>query len=582
MFSIPNLKTVEGVMEKTVTTIDKELRLSHGLLQMAINNQKTLIVANNQKELKGIISMTDIQGIFLKDENADLENMIIEDFMKKDVIYVDKNTSLDKCRDIMIKNNIGLLPVLENKNIIGVLNQNHIRDHLYMNLEDYGITLKHIMGEIKEGICAINKNGIVILWNKFMEERYSIKSDKIVGNHINEFLKDTISERVLKQKVHMNEIYYSNKKGGKYGLVDANPMFVENEFMGVVCTEVDVTEAKILSEKLEQTNQKLKYLQDEVKNLSRGSFDKILGNSYKIEKSKEIAKKVATTSSSILVYGESGTGKEVFSRAIHDYSERKGQFIPINCSAIPSELFESEFFGYEAGAFTGANKKGKMGIFELATNGTVFLDEIGELPLSMQAKLLRVLQEKEVRRIGGEKLIKINCRVICATNKNLQELVQKGEFREDLYYRLNVVEINLPPLRERKEDLEILIYKFLEEVCSQNNKSTVNISKDAMRKLKSYKWKGNIRELKNTIESIVVLSRGTIVEKDDLPENILKSDEDVDEESFDIVKETEILEKKIIKKALEHCKGNKTKASKMLNIPRTTLCYKVNKYEIDC
>ncbi|EPZ53816.1 sensory box protein [[Clostridium] sordellii ATCC 9714] len=319
-----------------------------------------------------------------------------------------------------------------------------------MELEDYGITVKHIIGEIKEGICAINTDGKVVLWNKFMENRYGIKSEDIVGKDMEVYLRGTVSAKVLKTKTRESGIYKSDDSD-VFGIVDANPIFINSEFVGVVCTEVDITEAKHLSQKLEKANDRLKYLEDEVKNLSRGSFDNILGRSYKLERAKEVAKRVSKTTSSIFIFGESGTGKEVFARAIHDYSERKGPFIPVNCSAIPSELFESEFFGYEAGSFTGANKKGKMGIFELAKHGTVFLDEIADLPLNMQAKLLRVLQEKEVRRIGGEKTIKIDARIISATNKNLQELVEEEKFREDLYYRLNVVEVDLPPLEKEKK-----------------------------------------------------------------------------------------------------------------------------------
>ncbi len=584
MFDTPNLKVVEDIMSKKFTTIKPELTLYEALMTMVRSNDRTLIVVDDNNELNGIVSMTDIHNLIINEEYS-LSEIKIEKIMKRDIIYVEKKTTLKKCRDIMKKNNIGLLPVIQGKSIVGVLDQNHIREHLYMKVEENGTAIKYIMGEIKEGICAINNKGIVILWNKFMEERYSIKASEIIGNHISKYLKNTISERILIEKRRMNEIYYSEELGQKYGLVDANPIYIKNKFMGVVCTEVDITEAKILSSKLEKAKETLNYLQDEVKRLSNKSFEKILGNSYKLEQSKEIAKRVAKTSSNILVLGESGTGKEIFSRAIHDYSERSGQFIPINCSAIPQELFESEFFGYEAGSFTGANKKGKMGIFELAKDGTVFLDEVGELPLNMQAKLLRVLQEKEVRRIGGEKLIKINCRIICATNRNLKELVKYGKFREDLYYRLNVVEINLPPLRERKEDLDILIHNFINEICAQNHKPYITITKQAMLVLKNYEWKGNIRELKNTIESLVVLSRDNIINVEDLPQIILQSyteEDNIDiEESFDLVKETEILERKMIQKALKKCKGNKSKASKILNIPRPTLCYKINKYNLE-
>ena len=417
-----------------------------------------------------------------------------------------------------------------------------------------------------------------------MEERYNIKAEHILGESIEDYLKDTISYKALNTKNRESGVYKIKNKGKEiYGLVDANPIFINSEFVGVVCTEVDVTEAKKLSQKLKNTESRLKYLQDEVRNLSSGSFKNILGKSYKLEKAKEKVKRVSKTTSSIFIFGESGTGKEGFARAIHDDSERQGQFIPVNCSAIPSELFESEFFGYESGSFTGANKKGKMGIFELAKNGTVFLDEIADLPLSMQAKLLRVLEEKEIRRIGGENIIKVDARIISATNKNLLELIKQGKFREDLYYRLNVVQIDLPPLRERKEDIAVLVYKFIEEICKQNNKEILDISKDAMNILQKYSWKGNIRELKNTMENLAILSRGDTIEIDDIPEYILDEvkDNNIEEYPLDLTKAISKLEVNTITKALEMANGNKAKAAKILNIPRTTLYYKIDQYKID-
>jgi transcriptional regulator with PAS, ATPase and Fis domain len=417
-----------------------------------------------------------------------------------------------------------------------------------------------------------------------MEERYNIKAEHILGESIEDYLKDTISYKALNTKNRESGVYKIKNKGTEiYGLVDANPIFINSEFVGVVCTEVDVTEAKKLSQKLKNTESRLKYLQDEVRNLSSGSFKNILGKSYKLEKAKEKVKRVSKTTSSIFIFGESGTGKEGFARAIHDDSERQGQFIPVNCSAIPSELFESEFFGYESGSFTGANKKGKMGIFELAKNGTVFLDEIADLPLSMQAKLLRVLEEKEIRRIGGENIIKVDARIISATNKNLLELIKQGKFREDLYYRLNVVQIDLPPLRERKEDIAVLVYKFIEEICKQNSKEILDISKDAMNILQKYSWKGNIRELKNTMENLAILSRGDTIEIDDIPEYILDEvkDNNIEEYPLDLTKAISKLEVNTITKALEMANGNKAKAAKILNIPRTTLYYKIDQYKID-
>ena len=582
MFSIPEVKNVEDVMDINFNTINENESVKNAVSEIIKANKKTLVALNDDGDMSGIISITDIHNLGLNSEG--IEDVKIKDIMKKNVVSVKKGMPIDECRNLMIKENIGILPVVDNfGKILGILRQEHIRDYLYMQLEEYGITLKYIIGHIKEGICAVNDEGVVILWNSFMEERYGIKSDEIVGRPISDFLEDTICERVLRRRIGISGVYSTYKKQDMYGLVHANPIFFGGEFVGVVCTELDVTEARNLSFELEKTNEKLKYLQDEVKNLSNGVFEGILGKSDKIEKAKAIAKQVAKTSSSIFIWGESGTGKEVFSRAIHEQSGRKGAFVPVNCSAIPAELFESEFFGYESGAFTGANKKGKSGIFELAKDGTVFLDEIADLPLNMQAKLLRVLQEKEVRRVGGEKTIKINPRIISATNKDLEKMVKEEKFREDLYYRLNVVEIKIPPLRERKEDIAILLHHFLDEMCRENGKPRLTLSKEAYKILENYRWKGNIRELKNTVENMVVLSDSSIIEKDDIPNYIVesaKNSNDDEDYPLDLTSAIEKLEIKNITKALEMSNGNKAKAAKILNIPRTTLYYKLDLYGI--
>ena len=582
MFSIPEMKNVEDVMDINFNTINENESVKNAVSEIIKANKKTLVALNDDGDMSGIISITDIHNLGLNSEG--IEDIKIKDIMKKNVVSVKKGMPIDECRNLMIKENIGILPVVDNfGKILGILRQEHIRDYLYMQLEEYGITLKYIIGHIKEGICAVNDEGVVILWNSFMEERYGIKSDEIVGRPISDFLEDTICERVLRRRIGISGVYSTYKKQDMYGLVHANPIFFGGEFVGVVCTELDVTEARNLSFELEKTNEKLKYLQDEVKNLSNGVFEGILGKSDKIEKAKAIAKQVAKTSSSIFIWGESGTGKEVFSRAIHEQSGRKGAFVPVNCSAIPAELFESEFFGYESGAFTGANKKGKSGIFELAKDGTVFLDEIADLPLNMQAKLLRVLQEKEVRRVGGEKTIKINPRIISATNKDLEKMVKEEKFREDLYYRLNVVEIKIPPLRERKEDIAILLHHFLDEMCRENGKPRLTLSKEAYKTLENYRWKGNIRELKNTVENMVVLSDSSIIGKEDIPNYIVESAKNsTDDEDYplDLTSAIEKLEIKNITKALEMSNGNKAKAAKILNIPRTTLYYKLDLYGI--
>lgn len=292
---------------------------------------------------------------------------------------------------------------------------------------------------------------------------------------------------------------------------------------------------------------------------------------------------VADTKATAMLYGETGTGKELAAQALHNFSSRNDKpFIKVNCAAIPEALLESELFGYEKGAFTGAAIR-KPGKFELANGGSIFLDEIGDVSPSVQVKLLRVLQEREIEHLGGTKTIKIDVRIIAATNKNLEELVKKGIFREDLYYRLNVVPINLPPLRERKEDIPMLVNSFLSKSSFISGRKQKNISEEALLKLINYNWPGNIRELENIIERCVVItSRDTITEKD-LPAHIIKSSE-VPSDYEDGNKLDEVLdcaERDIIIKTLKECGGNRTRASEVLGISRRSLHRKITKYNIE-
>lgn len=314
------------------------------------------------------------------------------------------------------------------------------------------------------------------------------------------------------------------------------------------------------------------------------------GRSVKIQKLLNYAEKLAKSEdTTVLLQGESGTGKEVFARYIHQNSPRANRsFIQINCSAIPKELAESELFGHEKGAFTGASDRTKLGKFELANNGTILLDEIGELSLDLQVKLLRVLQEKKFYRLGGEKEILVNVRILAATNRNLDEEVKNGNFREDLYYRLNVAKIQIPPLRERKEDIPVLAYGFLTEFASKVSKNVKNIDAEAMKLLKNYPWKGNIRELKNVMERSVLL-----LEEDELKEHHLNflmetgnelSNEDSEKFELKIppggVKIDKVL-RTLIQQTLKITNGNQVKAAKVLGLSRSKLRYRMEQLGIE-
>lgn len=257
-------------------------------------------------------------------------------------------------------------------------------------------------------------------------------------------------------------------------------------------------------------------------NKANYSLENIIGESEPIVMAKAIVEKAAHTNSNVLILGESGTGKEIFAHAIHSESNRhEGPFVKVNCAAIPSDLLESELFGYEAGAFTGAKKEGKIGKFEIANEGTIFLDEIGDMPLHMQVKLLRVIQEREVEKVGGVASKKINIRIIAATNRNLERLVEEGKFREDLYYRLNVVTIEIPPLRERGNDIILISNHLIKKLSVDLDKKVKGISKEAEQYLKIYEWKGNVRELENILErAINIMENSEIIQVKDLPKEI--------------------------------------------------------------
>jgi len=297
----------------------------------------------------------------------------------------------------------------------------------------------------------------------------------------------------------------------------------------------------------------------------------------------EMIEHIADNKATVMIYGETGTGKELAAQALHNFSSRNDKpFIKVNCAAIPEALLESELFGYEKGAFTGASIR-KPGKFELANGGSIFLDEIGDVSPAVQVKLLRVLQEREIEHLGGIRTIKIDVRIITATNKNLEELVKKGTFREDLYYRLNVVPIMLPALRERKEDIPMLVNRFLSKSSFISGKQQKQISEGALGKLMNYSWPGNIRELENIIERCVVITPRNLITEEDIPAHIIKYSEvqNDDEENSKLDDVLDCAEKDIIVKTLKECNGNRTKASEILGISRRSLHRKIIKYNIE-
>jgi len=337
------------------------------------------------------------------------------------------------------------------------------------------------------------------------------------------------------------------------------------------------------AEEREQLRKENRLLRKEVE--KEYSFENIVSKNEKMQKIFEVIRKVAHYKSTILITGESGTGKELVARALHYNSDRSNNpFVPVNCGAIPENLLESELFGHAKGAFTDAIRT-KRGLFEEADGGTLFLDEIGELPAQLQVKLLRVLQDGEIRRIGESKPIQIDVRIVAATVKDLPKEVNEGRFRDDLYYRLNVLPIHIPPLRERREDIPLLIGHFIKKYSQSMNKNVIGADPKALETLMNYKWYGNVRELENTIERAMVLTDRNNIELENLPPGIQEYQEEVplstfSEEEYSIKKASKFLETNLIKKALKKTRGNHTHAARLLEISHRALLYKIKEYGI--
>jgi two-component system NtrC family response regulator len=422
-------------------------------------------------------------------------------------------------------------------------------------LEDEGFTIEHSNRGDKALELIVKKNYDIVITD--------IKLPGANGNDILDFiLKNNLNSIVIIITAYGNIADAVNAiKAGAYDYI---PKPFENEVL------INTVKKAANFKKIENENMQLK---DFVKNTFRPN---LIGKSPKFKTVMNLIEKVAETDAPVLLYGESGTGKELFAKQIHYQSNRATKpFVAVNCAAIPENLFESELFGHKKGSFTGADRD-KTGKIKNADKGTLFLDEIGEIPLDMQAKLLRFLQEGEIQPVGAGSLEYVNVRVIAATNKNLEILVEKGQFREDLYYRLNIFPITIPPLRERKEDIPELVDFFLKKYGYKH----IQVDKDILAKLQNYDWPGNIRELENAVYRMAILAKDGRLTIDFLNKGTdnVKSclTLNLPNDSFDIL----AFEKEIILKSLEKFNGNKSKAAEYLCIPRHVLLYRLEKYEI--
>lgn len=432
-----------------------------------------------------------------------------------------------------------------------------------------------------ESLVMVDQDGFIVKMNNSYAKFLQIKKENSIGKHVKDVIENTRLHIVA--KTGEAEIDQIQRINGHDAVTSRIPIIEDGKVTGAIGKVLfkNFREVNVLYKKLEEANTELISYKERLKKVQGNYFaiDNIIGNNKKILELKETIRRVANSDSTVLITGESGTGKEIFANAIHEMSNRQDKnFVKINCAAIPENILESELFGYEEGAFTGAIKGGKIGKFEMAHQGTLFLDEIGDMSFDMQSKMLRVLQDKVVERVGGNSPKKVNVRLIAATNQNLLKKIDKGEFREDLYYRLNVLLLELPPLRERMDDIELLCDFF---ISKYNNKFGIYIEKideEAMDYLLNYMWPGNIRELENVIERAYNFVDGNTIYVKQLPEKIIKGRGLVS--VGDLRNNLNSLEKQLIIDTLKACGGNKSRAAQALKINRASLYQKLKKYSL--
>lgn len=567
-------------MEKTIVNfpIHKYKNVTFGIISININRIITFCNHHAAKLLK--LPLDEI----IEKKYTDILPTIpfVEEFIHKQILTID---STDLTVD---ETNITYSTLCsdDHNNIVGVLTNDYLpKSGSSFSLDNK--SFQQVLDSSLDEIFITDGDGNILFINAAAETLYGETPEKLVGRNVLELeekgyfspsLFPIVKER--KEKVSMIQ----RTKMGKTHHVIAYPSFNnQGELINVVFNARDITEIRYLRDKIQRSEALIDTYKSELEELQKFNEDKSSFIAYapNMLKIKKIIDKVAPFDTTILITGESGVGKGVITHAIHEKSDRKEKpLVHINCGAIPESLIESELFGYDSGAFTGAKKDGQKGLIEQAHEGTLFLDEIGEMPLHLQVKLLKVLQEKQFRRIGGEESIKVDIRIIAATNQDLNKLVEEGKFREDLYYRLNVIPIHIPPLRTRPEDITYMIDYFIKEFNEKYNLSTY-LSLEAENVLLRYKWPGNIRELENLMERLVVTAEEEEIKVSDLPSNIVYFDNDdyaVSVNNIVTLKQAqEQMEEQLIRKAYE-INTSSYKIASMLGINQSTAHRKINQY----
>lgn len=547
------------------------------------NNEKVVLLNNSAEKLMGIR------------KNEALGKHISQVVPMSMLPRVLRTRTIESNQEVVLSNDLKVIatriPIIEKSGLLigGFSIFKDISEAVNMaeqitDLKEVQTKLQAIFYSSDEAISVVDEDGIGIMVNPAYTRITGLTEEQVIG-------KPATTDIAVGESVHMKVLKTRRAVRGVPMLVGPNkrevvvngaPVIVDGKLKGSVGIIRDVSELKSLDRELNRAKQMIRTLE------AKYSFEDIIGNSEVMKIAIEQAKLAAKTPATILLRGESGTGKELFAHAIHNDSDRKfNKFIRVNCASLSESLLESELFGYVEGAFTGAKRGGKKGLFEEANNGSIFLDEIGELSLNTQVKLLRVLQENEITRVGGTEPISLNVRVIAATNVNLEKAMANGDFREDLYYRLNQMPIFIPPLRKRKEDLESLCGRLIEKINQEYGRNVEGITESALLHLLKYDWPGNIRELDNIIRRAIIFmnySEKRIDSQHIFELNKLASLGDTNKLEIQsegtLSQRLEEYEKRIIEKTLEKNSGNKTKSAKELGLSVRNLYYKLEKYNL--
>ncbi|MGV8983810.1 sigma 54-interacting transcriptional regulator [Clostridium sp.] len=544
---------------------------------IVIDNRGIIKIINNAAEKMLMVNAKDIMGKF-----------VLEVFPHSELLGVIENgetqINIEEEKFIVTRKSI-----IENGEVIGGLqifsekieNKSLMKSQNSANVSEN--ILNTIINTVNECVVVVDKDGIITMMSNAYKELINCENPE--GKHVTDVIENTKLHIVAKTgEKQFGELQETN---GHKMISMRVPIVEDDKIVGAIGKVMfkDLSNFKILSNKLSNLEKEVEYYQNELSGDGKAlyTFRNIIGHSAKSLEAMHLARRVAKIDSNVLITGESGTGKELFAHSIHNASSRcLKPFVKINCGAIPAELFESEMFGYEEGAFTGAKRSGKKGKFEHANGGTILLDEIGDMPMNMQVKLLRVIQEKELVRVGGNDVIQVDVRVIASTNKSLEKLIKDGKFREDLYYRLDVMHLKLPSLRERIEDIEELSNVLRMKISKKYGVYSEGISSEAIDYLKSYNWPGNIRQLENVIERAINLLDGELcIVPKHLPEKIIKNKIKKYSLGNNYLKDVvETVEKDLIMQSIKKTGGNKKETAKILGLSRAGLYKKLNRYNL--